>query len=172
MEALERPVEFLGLRVTTGGVGPLPNQLAADFPQPNTVKELRAFLGAFNFYCHFIPQQSRSSSPSPLSSKAASKWPSCGQSVWSSPQTPVNSPWPPTLQRLMLELSFSRKRGQLQIGGPLGSSQPNSRQPRCCTAPLIWSYMESSQGIRHFCHHLVGRAFTVWTDHKPLTFAL
>ena len=27
VEALERPVEFLGLRVTTGGVGPLPNQL-------------------------------------------------------------------------------------------------------------------------------------------------
>ena len=27
-------------------------------------------------------------------------------------------------------------------------------------------------GIRHFCHHLEGRRFTVWTDHKPLTFAL
>ena len=27
-------------------------------------------------------------------------------------------------------------------------------------------------GIRHFCHHLEGRQFTVWKDHKPLTFAL
>ena len=26
--------------------------------------------------------------------------------------------------------------------------------------------------IRHFRHHLEGRRFTVWTNHKPLTFAL
>ena len=26
--------------------------------------------------------------------------------------------------------------------------------------------------IRHFRHHLEGRLFTIWTDHKPLTFAL
>ena len=27
-------------------------------------------------------------------------------------------------------------------------------------------------GIRHFRHHLEGCQFTIWTDHKPLTFAL
>ena len=26
--------------------------------------------------------------------------------------------------------------------------------------------------IRHFRHHLEGRLFTIWTDYKPLTFAL
>ena len=26
--------------------------------------------------------------------------------------------------------------------------------------------------IRHFRHHLEGRKFFVWTDHKPLTYAL
>ena len=50
-------MEFLGLRVTAGGVAPLPEQLAAvrDFPQTRTVKELQAFLGAVNFYHQFIP---------------------------------------------------------------------------------------------------------------------
>ena len=50
-------MEFLSLKVTAGGVAPLPDQLAAvrDFPHPNTVKELQAFLGAVNFYRHFIP---------------------------------------------------------------------------------------------------------------------
>ena len=50
-------MEFLSLKVTAGGVAPLPDQLAAvrDFPHPNTVKMLQAFLGAVNFYRHFIP---------------------------------------------------------------------------------------------------------------------
>ena len=50
-------VEFLSLKVTTGGVAPLPNQLVVvkDFPQPGTVNELQAFFGAVNFYLRFIP---------------------------------------------------------------------------------------------------------------------
>ena len=50
-------VEFLGLKVTTGGVAPLSDQISvvADFPQPATIKELQALLGAVNFYHWFIP---------------------------------------------------------------------------------------------------------------------
>ena len=56
-EFFRSEVEFLGLRVTAGGVAPLPDQVSevADFPQPTTIKELQAFLGATNFYCLFIP---------------------------------------------------------------------------------------------------------------------
>ena len=56
-EFLKSEVKFLGLRVTAGGVAPLPDQISAvaDFPQPATIKELQAFLGAVNFYRRFIP---------------------------------------------------------------------------------------------------------------------
>ena len=56
-EFFHSEVEFLGLRVTAGGVAPLPEQLVAgrEFPQPGIVKELQAFLGAINLYRRFIP---------------------------------------------------------------------------------------------------------------------
>ena len=50
-------VEFLGLKITDGGMAYLLDQLTAvkEFPQPGTVKELQGFLGAVNFYPRFIP---------------------------------------------------------------------------------------------------------------------
>ena len=76
-EFFRSEVEFLGLKVTAGGVAPIPEQLAAvrDFPQPGTVKELQAFLGAVKFCRHFIPARRRSSYPSPLSSRATKRGP-------------------------------------------------------------------------------------------------
>jgi hypothetical protein len=58
-------VEFLGHRLTAGGISPLPSrvQAIADFPPPPTVKQLQAFLCLFNFYRRFIPAAARIVSP-------------------------------------------------------------------------------------------------------------
>jgi Reverse transcriptase (RNA-dependent DNA polymerase) len=49
-------VEFLGHSVSSAGVLPLADRIAAirQFPPPNTVKELQSFLGLINFYRRFI----------------------------------------------------------------------------------------------------------------------
>jgi hypothetical protein len=49
-------LEFLGHLVSTGGISPLPDRVAAirSFPRPNTVVELQAFLGVFNYYRRFV----------------------------------------------------------------------------------------------------------------------
>jgi hypothetical protein len=54
-------VEFLGHRLTAGGISPLPSrvQSIADFPPPATFKQLQAFLRLFNFYRRFIPVAAR-----------------------------------------------------------------------------------------------------------------
>ncbi len=45
-------IDFLGHCVSSSGVEPLPSHVAAvqEFPRPETVKELQAFLGMVNFY--------------------------------------------------------------------------------------------------------------------------
>jgi RNase H-like domain found in reverse transcriptase len=50
-------VEFLGHNISAAGLSLLPQRVEAvsKFPQPQTVKQLQAFLGLFNFYRWFVP---------------------------------------------------------------------------------------------------------------------
>ena len=50
-------IEFLGHQVTKDGIKPLQKrvQAALEFSTPNTAKQLKRFLGMFNFYHRFIP---------------------------------------------------------------------------------------------------------------------
>ena len=49
-------LEFLGYRITKGGLRPLQSRVAAicSFPRPTNVTQLRSFLGMVNFYRRFI----------------------------------------------------------------------------------------------------------------------
>ncbi len=50
-------LEYLGHKISAGGVLPLPSHVAAieDFPRPTIIKELQAFLGMVNFYRRLLP---------------------------------------------------------------------------------------------------------------------
>lgn len=50
-------VHFLGHLVDNDGIHPLPSkvQVIVDFPQPQSCRQLRTFLGLINFYHRFIP---------------------------------------------------------------------------------------------------------------------
>jgi hypothetical protein len=52
-----KEVQYLGHIVSADGVKPNPNKVGAvrDFPKPETVKELRRFLGMASYYRRFIP---------------------------------------------------------------------------------------------------------------------
>ena len=49
--------EFLGHLVDSSGIHPLPEKVRAisDYPQPQSRRQLRTFLGLVNFYHRFIP---------------------------------------------------------------------------------------------------------------------
>ena len=50
-------VEYLGLRISADGVQPTPSKVRAikEAPRPQTVSELRSFLGLVNHYAKFLP---------------------------------------------------------------------------------------------------------------------
>ncbi|GFS78721.1 hypothetical protein TNCV_3148891 [Trichonephila clavipes] len=51
-------LKFLGFQVSSEGISPLPDRVSAiqNFPRPNTLTQLRRFLGMVNFYRRFIPK--------------------------------------------------------------------------------------------------------------------
>ncbi|GBM04010.1 Transposon Ty3-I Gag-Pol polyprotein [Araneus ventricosus] len=51
-------IDFLGFNLSENGIKPLPNKIKCilDFPKPDTLTQLRRFLGMFNFYRCFIPK--------------------------------------------------------------------------------------------------------------------
>ncbi|GFW77098.1 retrovirus-related Pol polyprotein from transposon opus [Trichonephila clavipes] len=58
-------LKFLGFQVSSEGISPLPDRVNAiqNFPRPNTLTQLRRFLGMFNFYRRFIPKEAHILAP-------------------------------------------------------------------------------------------------------------
>ena len=62
---LKEEVIYLGFVVSRGGVKADPNKVTAvqNFPQPDTVKKLRSFLGLSSYYRRFIPGYAKIARP-------------------------------------------------------------------------------------------------------------
>ena len=192
-EFFRSTVDFLGLRVAAGGVSPVPEQLAAvrDFPQPNTIKELQGFLGAVNFYRRFIPSAVKILLPLTAELKGGRKGPEVLS--WSLPMQKAFADIKAALMRAVC-LAFPTESADLvlatdasatHVGAVLQQREGTSAAWRPLgfyskkleAAQLSYSAFDRElcaifSGIRHFRHQLEGRRFTIWTDHKPLTFAL
>lgn len=53
----KKSLEFLGHHISAEGTSPLPAKVHAvqEFPRPDSIKQLRRFLGLVNFYRRFVP---------------------------------------------------------------------------------------------------------------------
>ena len=62
---VRREVEFLGYNVSGGGISADPRKVRAvtEYPRPNDLRALRAFLGLLSYYRRFIPQFSAIAQP-------------------------------------------------------------------------------------------------------------
>ncbi|GFV63941.1 retrovirus-related Pol polyprotein from transposon 17.6 [Trichonephila clavipes] len=183
---------FLGHLITPDGIKPLPDKVQAvlDYKQPETVGSLRKFLGVLNFYRRFLPKAAeqhyllseflkgskgkKDSKPLNWSSEAIIAFQRCTQALADAALLAHSSP--SALFALHVDAS------DYAIGGALHQVVDSELQPLAFFSRKLTSSEKSYSAydrellaiysaIRHFRYVLDARDFTVFTDHKPLTYA-
>ncbi|CAD7083758.1 unnamed protein product [Hermetia illucens] len=189
---LQQQVRFLGHSISSEGIQPDPDKVQAitSFPRPKTVRELRRFLGMLNFYRRFLPKAAHHQSV--LNAYLSGpKTKDTREIVWSEEAVRAFNKSRQQLADATL-LAFPQQDAPLavfvdasdiavgaalhqkvdQVWQPLSffSKQLNPAQRNYSTydRELLAAYLS----IKYFRFSLEGRPFTVFTDHKPLTFAL
>lgn len=184
-------LEFLGHFVNSKGIRPLQAKVDAieSIVPPTSLRQLRHFLGMVNFYRRFIPNcagkllpltqilrdKKKKDCPITLSDEALSSFHGIKRELSSVPFL--------THQVQDANLSVSCDASASAVGGVLqqtvdGQTQPLaffSRQLKpaeCRYSTFDRELLAIFLTIRHFRHNLEGRDFVIFTDHKPLTFAL
>lgn len=183
-------VTFLGYRITAEGTTPLPSKVEAiqSFPTPRTVKELRRFLGMLNFYRRFIPGAAKhqaplnallvgsvkGSHPVHFSTQEADAFQACKDSLCQATMLAH----PDCYAKLALVTDAS----DTAMGAVLQQLRQNEWQPlaffsrKLSPAQVKYSPYDREllaiyESVKHFRHMVEARDFTIYTDHKPLTFA-
>ena len=181
-------LNFLGHHIDRHGISPLPEKVKAvnEFPQPQTQRQLRRFIGLVNFYHRFLPHGAELMQPlhSLLKRKSQSiTWTDAATTSFQATKDALAKaslltyPTPNAPTCLMTDASDTAVGAVLQqnIHGtwkPISffSRKMTPAETRYSTfdRELLAVYLS----IKHFQHFLEGRTFHVLTDHKPLTYAL
>ncbi|BHF84234.1 hypothetical protein SprV_0902738500 [Sparganum proliferum] len=181
-------LEFLGHQVDSEGLRPLPSKVYAvrKFPPPTSKRQLQRFLGMVNFYRRFLPNcadlmlpltnmLSGPKGPLELTGEALAAFERIKNSL--ADATLLTHPAPEAQLSLMVDAST------VAVGAVVQQHLAGSTQPLAFFSkkllPAETRYSTFGRellaiylAVKHFRHFLEGRDFTVFTDHKPLTFAL
>ncbi|BHF80104.1 hypothetical protein SprV_0702322800 [Sparganum proliferum] len=181
-------LDFLGHHVDAQGLRPLSSKVEAirDFPLPTSKRQLQRFLGMVNFYRRFLPNcadlmlpltnmLSVPKGPLELTGEALTAFGRIKNSL--ADATLLTHPAPEAQLSLMVDASTVAVGAVLQQH-LVGSTQPLAffskkllpAETRYSTfgRELLAIYL----AVKHFQHFLEGQEFTIFTDHKPLTFAI
>lgn len=179
-----KSIQYLGHVLGPDSVEPLQDNLAAinDFPTPKSRKNIRQFLGKINFYRKFIPQSATLLEPfhNLLRKDVPFHWSSdCQESFSKVKHLLTSSPILTIFDRTKPIFIYTDASG-VGIGAVLKQKQADglekpvayfSRKLSEAQQKKKAIYIESlaiREAIRYWRFWLIGRKFTVITDHKPL----
>ncbi|KAI5755232.1 hypothetical protein M8J77_015625 [Diaphorina citri] len=148
---------FLGYLISNQGTCPLPNRVKdiLDYEQPTTAKGLRQFLGMVNyrmvnyFYRRFI-------------SRASDTLATVSDLLTDNIKGNILIQWTPDAIK-----AFQHCKEQLLCLPVPMPTLTSEKKYGTYDRELLAIYL----AVKHLLHMIEGRVFTIYTDHKPLTFA-
>lgn len=184
-EFLRKEVAYLGHLITQNGVKPNPNKVDAieNFPEPQTPKDVKSFLGLAGYYRRFIPNFAKLSKPLThlLQKDVPFLFDAACKSAFTELKNALMSD--PILRYPNFEEPFllTTDASAFAIGavlsqGPVNKDLPIAYASRTlCSAETKYSTIERELlaivwAVKHFRPYLFGRKFTLITDHRPLTW--
>lgn len=184
-------LEFLGYMVNSKGIAPTLEKVQAvkDFKKPETVSELRTFLGMLNFYRRCLPHAAHTQAPlnsylvdSRKNDKRKIDWTPEAEAAFEKSKLGlanfallvhpcVNSPL-----RLVSDASdfaMGAVLEQLSEGcwQPLAFFSRKFSPSQCNYSAYDRELTAIYESIKYFRHWLEGQKFQIFTDHKPLVYA-
>lgn len=184
-EFLCKEVAFLGHVVTPEGVKPNPDKVMAikNWPIPKTETELRGFLGTLGYYRRFIKDFAKIVKPltKPLrkgekvvhSEEFVETFNKCKIILTSSHVLQ----YPDFTKPFILTTDASNFAiGAVLSQGPIGQDRPVAFASRTLTkteerySVIEKEFLAITWGCKYFRPYLYGKRFTLFTDHKPLTY--
>jgi len=187
----KKTIKFLGYEVSETGTRPLPQKVEAirNLKKPQTVKQLRQFLGMINFYRRFIPGAAQDQATLNEMTKG-NKTKGRKEIQWTEEQETAFRNCKESLSRATelahpdpaAELLLTTDASDVAIGAVIEQRSEKGVQPLAFLSkklkdaqkkysPYDRELLAIYTAVRHFRHMLEGRHFTIYTDHKPLIYA-
>lgn len=183
---------FLGHLITPNGYCPLPSKVEAirQMKKPEIATELKGFLASLNFYRRFIPHATEAQQHlcsliigNKKKDKTPVKWTTETESAFEKCKTQLADASMLSYPKENAELSLHVDASDTCVGAVLHQLVDGAMEPlgfyskKLTTAQQKYSTYDREltaifQGVRYFRFMLEGREFCIYTDHKPLQFAL
>ncbi|MES9976195.1 MAG: reverse transcriptase domain-containing protein [Candidatus Thiodiazotropha sp.] len=179
---------YLGHIIDVDGIRPLQTKVQdiANFPKPTSISALRRFNGLINYYRRFIPNCAHVMQPLTDQLRGKAKTvelsPAACQ-AFESIKTALSNAVMLHYQDPTAKLSLAVDASDTAIGAVLQQSITNEWQPlaffsrrltpaECKYSTFGRELLAVYSAVKHFKHSLEGQTFTIFTDHKPLVYAI
>lgn len=193
-------IDFLGFNVSESGIKPLADRVNCiqKFPIPQTITQLKRFLGLYNFYRRFVPKAAHLLAPlnkflegikySKKSKKSNKN--ACDSIQWTVEAEQAFTNAKEALANATLlkhpipgaQLSLWIDASNVAVGGSLMQLNQKNWEPvaflsvKLSQSQQKWSTYDRElfamyTGVKRFRHMLEGRKFIIYTDQKPLIYA-
>lgn len=177
-------VEYLGYRISSKGIHPTASKVRAiqEAPTPTNITELRSFAGIVNYYSRFQPNLAHTMSPiyKLLRKDEQWRWSSVEEEAFIKIKSMISTDITLAHYKPEKDLILSCDASPYGIGAVLQQPQENG-----ILLPLFFvsrtltaaekNYPQIEReglsivfGVTKFRHYLLGRSWTLLTDHQPL----